>query len=92
VRRPSSSSHDGAGPVAAASSGSDAGIYRVLGQIAIEPVTREIGDQAGKLIGAADLHTSQAVDAVVASTALTQTGPTLIVTADVPLAGSQRPA
>jgi hypothetical protein len=62
----------------------DAGIYRVLGQIAIEPVTREIGDQAGKLIGAADLHTSQAVDAMVAATALAEIGPTLIVTSDVP--------
>src|ERR1700716_3748888 len=53
----------------------DAGIYRVLGQIAIEPVTREIGDQAVKLIGAATLPTSQAVDAMVAATALAETGP-----------------
>jgi predicted nucleic acid-binding protein len=62
----------------------DAGIYRVLAQIVVEPVTREIGDQAGKLIGAAGLHTSQAVDAMVAATALAETGPTLIVTSDVP--------
>jgi predicted nucleic acid-binding protein len=62
----------------------DAGIYRVLGQIVVEPVTREIGDQAGKLIGAAGLHTSQAVDAMIAATALAETGPTLIVTSDTP--------
>src|SRR5258708_30720110 len=62
----------------------DAGIYRVLSHVVVEPVTREIGDQAGKLIGAAKLTTDQAVDAMVAATALIETGPALIVTSDVP--------
>lgn len=62
----------------------DAGIHRVLGGVAVEPVTREIGECAGKLIGSAGLTTDQAVDAMVAATALAQAGPVLIVTSDVP--------
>lgn len=62
----------------------DAGVYRVLGGVVVEPVSREIGEQAGKLIGAAGLATDQAVDAMVAATALAQEGAVLIVTSDVP--------
>ncbi|MDP4507217.1 type II toxin-antitoxin system VapC family toxin [Nonomuraea turcica] len=62
----------------------DAGIHRVLGGVVVEPVTREIGECAGKLIGSAGLATDQAVDAMVAATALAQAGPVLIVTSDVP--------
>jgi predicted nucleic acid-binding protein len=62
----------------------DAGIYRLLGGVVVEPVTRAIGEQAGKLIGAARLGTEQAVDAMLAATALAQGGPVLIVTSDVP--------
>ncbi|MFC0864952.1 PIN domain-containing protein [Sphaerimonospora cavernae] len=62
----------------------DAGIYRVLGGVVVEPVSREIGEQAGKLIGAAGLATDQAVDAMVAATAAAQEGPVVIVTSDVP--------
>ena len=75
----------------------DAGIYRVLGGVVVEPVTRAIGEQAGKLIGAAGLGTEQAVDAMLAGTALAQAGPVLIVTSDVPhlsalVAGDKRVA
>ncbi|XVQ86654.1 type II toxin-antitoxin system VapC family toxin [Microbispora siamensis] len=62
----------------------DAGVYRVLGGVVVEPVTREIGEQAGKLIGAAGMSTDQAVDSMVAATALAQEGPVVIVTSDVP--------
>ena len=62
----------------------DAGIYRVLGGVAVEPVTREIGERAGKLIGMARLSAEQAVDAMVAATALEQAGPVLLVTSNVP--------
>ncbi len=62
----------------------DAGIYRVLSGVAVEPVTREIGERAGNLIGTARLGTEQAVDAMVAATALEQAEPGLLVTSDVP--------
>lgn len=62
----------------------DAGVHRVLGGVVVEPVTREVGEQAGKLIGAAGMSTDQAVDAMVAATALAQEGPVVIVTSDVP--------
>lgn len=61
----------------------DAGVYRVLGKVVVEPVTRVVGEQAGKLIGSAGLGTEQAVDAMVAATALAEAGPSLIVTSDV---------
>jgi hypothetical protein len=48
----------------------DAGVHRVLGGVVVEPVTREVGGQAGKLIGAAGMATDQAVDAMLAATAL----------------------
>src|SRR5258708_35776453 len=38
----------------------DAGIYRVLSHVVVEPVTREIGDQAGQPISAATTTTDQA--------------------------------
>lgn len=62
----------------------DAGIYRVIGKVVVEPVTRELGEQAGKLIGSAKLSAEQAVDAMVAAMALTETGPVVIVTSDLP--------
>ncbi|MEU9830369.1 PIN domain-containing protein [Streptosporangium sp. NPDC048047] len=62
----------------------DAGVHRVLGGVVVEPVTPDIGERAGKLIGAAGLTTDQAVDAMLAATASTQQGPVLIVTSEVP--------
>ncbi|MEV4320792.1 PIN domain-containing protein [Microbispora rosea] len=62
----------------------DAGVHRVLGGVVVESVTREIGEQAGKLIGTAGMSTDQAVDAMVAATALAQEGPVVVVTSDVP--------
>ncbi|GAA0982547.1 hypothetical protein GCM10009555_052650 [Acrocarpospora macrocephala] len=62
----------------------DAGIHRVLGGVVVEPVSKALGERAGKLIGAAGLATDQAVDAMVAATALAQEGPVVIVTSDVP--------
>jgi hypothetical protein len=59
-------------------------IYRVLGGVVVEPVTRAIGERARKLIGAAGLATDQAVDATLVGTAPAQARPVVIVTSDVP--------
>jgi hypothetical protein len=37
----------------------DAEVRRVLGRVAVEPVTEAIGQQAGYLIGAAGMHVGQ---------------------------------
>jgi len=71
----------------------DAEVRRVLARIAVEPVTESIGQRAGHLIGAADMSTRQAVDAMVAATAIEQAEQAeaadrvpsvLIVTSDLP--------
>jgi predicted nucleic acid-binding protein len=71
----------------------DAEVHRVLARVAIEPVTEEIGQRAGHLIGAAGMSTRQAVDAMVAATAIGQAEQAesadrvpsvLVVTSDVP--------
>ena len=48
----------------------DADFHRVLAGIRIEPVTEEVGKAAGRLIGSAGLESSEAVDAMVAATAV----------------------
>ncbi|MEV6417330.1 hypothetical protein [Kribbella sp. NPDC051718] len=71
----------------------DAGVYRVLGGIVVEPVTQQIGELAGKLIGAAGLGSGHAVDAILVATALGEPGPIVIATSDLgdlnALAGDQ---
>lgn len=71
----------------------DAEVRRVLARIAVEPVTESTGQRAGHLIGAADMSTRQAVDAMVAATAIEQAEQAeaadrapavLIVTSDLP--------
>lgn len=71
----------------------DAEVRRVLTRIAVEPVTESTGQRAGHLIGAADMSTRQAVDAMVAATAIEQAEQAeaadrapavLIVTSDLP--------
>jgi predicted nucleic acid-binding protein len=71
----------------------DAEVRRVLTRIAVEPVTESIGQRAGHLIGAAGMPTRQAVDAMVAATAIEQAeqaeaadrAPSvLVVTSDLP--------
>ena len=59
----------------------DAATYRVLTRIAELPVTPEVGCAAGALLGSTGLS-GATVDAVVAATALRQTGPVLLVTSD----------
>lgn len=61
----------------------DAGVHRVLNGIVVQPVTRLIGEHAGKLIGAARLGSGQAVDAILVATALAEAGPVIIVTSDL---------
>lgn len=61
----------------------DAGIYRVLGGVAVEPVSRAIGERAGQLIGEAGLGSGQAVDAILVATALHEAGPVVIATSDL---------
>ncbi len=51
----------------------DAGVHRVLARVGVEPVTEAIGQRAGHLIGAAGMSSAQAVDAMVAATAVEAT-------------------
>ena len=68
----------------------DAEVHRVLARVAVEPVTEAIGQRAGQLIGAASMSAQQAVDAMVAATAIEQaeaadrSASVLIVTSDLP--------
>ena len=71
----------------------DAEVHRVLARVVVEPVSEAIGRRAGQLIGAAGLTSEQAVDAMVAATAIEQAeqaqagyrvASVLIVTSDVP--------
>jgi predicted nucleic acid-binding protein len=71
----------------------DAEVHRVLARVAVEPVTKTIGQRAGQLIGAAGMSAQQAVDAMVAATAIEQakqaeaadrSASVLIVTSDLP--------
>jgi hypothetical protein len=67
--------------------------HRVLARVVVEPVSEAIGRRAGQLIGAAGLTSEQAVDAMVAATAIAQAeqaqaadrvASVLVVTSDVP--------
>lgn len=60
----------------------DAAVHRVLSRIDVAPVTARIGRSAGELLG--QTGGSNAVDAVVAATALAQPGPVVVLTSDVP--------
>jgi predicted nucleic acid-binding protein len=71
----------------------DAGLHRVLARVAVEPVSEAIGQRAGQLIGAAGMSAAEAVDAMVAATAIAeleqseaadQVVSVLIVTSDLP--------
>lgn len=71
----------------------DAGLHRVLARVAVEPVSEPIGRQAGYLIGAAGMSAGQAVDAMVAATAIAEAeqaeaadraASVLIITSDLP--------
>jgi predicted nucleic acid-binding protein len=62
----------------------DNAVYRILKGVAVEPVSRELGEQAGRLIGEAGLDSAQSVDSMVAATAIAESGPVIIVTSDVP--------
>ena len=71
----------------------DAELHRVLARVVVEPVSEAIGRRAGQLIGAAGMSSQQAVDAMVAATAIEQaeqaeaadrTVSVLVVTSDVP--------
>jgi predicted nucleic acid-binding protein len=71
----------------------DVQVHRVLSRVVVEPVTAVIGQRAGHLIGAAKLSSEQAVDAMVAATAIEQAEQAeaadrvtsvLIVTSDLP--------
>ena len=66
----------------------DAGLHRVLARVAVEPVSEAVGQQAGHLIGAAGMSAGQAVDAMVAATAMAEAADraasVLIITSDLP--------
>jgi hypothetical protein len=73
--------------------GRDAEVHRVLARVAVEPVSEAIGQRAGHLIGAARMSTADAVDAMVAATAIAEAeraeasdraASVLIVTSDLP--------
>jgi predicted nucleic acid-binding protein len=71
----------------------DAQVHRVLSRVGVEPVSEAVGRRAGYLIGAAKMSSEQAVDAMVAATAIEhaeqaeaadQVASVLIVTSDLP--------
>lgn len=71
----------------------DAGLHRMLARVAVKPVSQAIGQRAGHLIGAAGMSAAEAVDAMVAATAIAeaeqaeaadQVASVLIVTSDLP--------
>jgi predicted nucleic acid-binding protein len=71
----------------------DAEMHRVLVRVGVEPVSEAIGRRAGQLIGAAEMSSEQAVDAMVAATAMEaaeraetadRTPSVLIITSDLP--------
>ena len=71
----------------------DAGLHRVLARVAVEPVSEAMGQWAGHLIGAAGMSAAQAVDAMIAATAIAeaeeaeaagQAASVLIITSDLP--------
>ncbi len=71
----------------------DAQVHRVLARVAVEPVSEAIGQRAGLLIGAAGVSAGQAVDAMVAATAIAEAeqaepadrvASVLIITSDLP--------
>jgi len=71
----------------------DAEMHRVLVRVGVEPVSEAIGRRAGQLIGAAEMSSEQAVDAMVAATAIEaaeqaetadRTPSVLIITSDLP--------
>jgi predicted nucleic acid-binding protein len=71
----------------------DAEMHRVLVRVGVEPVSEAIGRRAGQLIGAAKMSSEQAVDAMVAATAMEaaeraetadRTPSVLIITSDLP--------
>lgn len=71
----------------------DAGVHRVLARVGVEPVSEVIGQHAGQLIGAAGMSSGQAVDAMVAATAIAaaeqaeaadRAASVLLVTSDMP--------
>jgi predicted nucleic acid-binding protein len=71
----------------------DAGVHRVLARVGVEPVSELTGRRAGHLVGAAGLSSEQAVDAMIAATAIAaaemaeaadRVPSVLIVTSDMP--------
>lgn len=71
----------------------DAAVHQVLARVGVEPVSEAIGQRAGHLIGAAGMSSGQAVDAMVAATAIEaaeqaeaadRAASVLIVTSDLP--------
>lgn len=71
----------------------DAEIHRVLARVGVEPVSEAIGYRAGQLIGTAGMSSGQAVDAMVAATAVAaaeqaeaadRAASVLLVTSDLP--------
>src|SRR6266536_3646620 len=71
----------------------DAEMHRVLVRVGVEPVSEAIGRRAGQLIGAAEMSSEQAVDEMVAATAIEaaeqaetadRTPSVLIITSDLP--------
>jgi predicted nucleic acid-binding protein len=61
----------------------DAKLHRVLKQIAVVPIDRELGRAAGELLGQAGLSWhEQALDALLAAVALSQPRPVVVLTSD----------
>jgi predicted nucleic acid-binding protein len=61
----------------------DAAVHRVLARSTVVPVSRDLGRRAGELLGSVGLSGHrQAIDAVVAATALSLPRPVVLLTSD----------
>lgn len=60
----------------------DTAVHRTLKRVSVEPVTPAQGRAAGELLGSTGMGGDNAIDALVAATALAKPGPVVVLTSD----------
>jgi predicted nucleic acid-binding protein len=61
----------------------DAKVHRILNQVTVVDLSRDLGRSAGELLGSSGLPADAAIDAMVAATAIAEEGrPAMILTSD----------
>jgi len=60
----------------------DASLHRVLNQVRVVPIDKELGRAAGELLGRAGLSGHHTIDALLAAVALGQPRPVVLLTSD----------